>query len=406
MKRHDCQTTASQVHVLSTHETLAANVLLVDDDAALLRLLTLHLLRAGYKVHAVRSGAEAVQRLRQHRYDVLLTDLMMPGLSGLELLSLAQQNAPETSAVLMTASPSLDSAVTAVDLGAARYVCKPLDKERLLEVVAEAALRAERLRRDRCGRELLDRVEQQRAERCSLQETFESAQSQIELAFQPIFHLPGRQIAAHEGLMRSSHATLASPPALLDAAERLGRIKELGRTVRKRAAWALEEGHITTAFVNLHSAELLDEQLGSPEDPLWPHARRVVLELTERAKLDLGNRLDRRLKGLRALGYRIAIDDLGTGYSSLSSVQSLEPDVVKLDRSLVHGIHLDHRRRALVGALVDYCKRSGTLVVAEGIEESKELKVVTELGCDFGQGYLLGRPQLRSRAHSASNATP
>jgi EAL domain-containing protein (putative c-di-GMP-specific phosphodiesterase class I) len=89
------------------------------------------------------------------------------------------------------------------------------------------------------------------------------------------------------------------------------------------------------------------------------------------------------------------VDDLGAGYAALSSFASLEPDMGKLDMSLLRGVDSHPTRRKLVGAMAELCRNLGILVVAEGIEIEAERDVVVELGCDLLQGFLLGRPAPR-----------
>jgi EAL domain-containing protein (putative c-di-GMP-specific phosphodiesterase class I) len=94
----------------------------------------------------------------------------------------------------------------------------------------------------------------------------------------------------------------------------------------------------------------------------------------------------------------VAIDDAGAGHASMRHVTQLNPDYIKIDRSLIHDIHLDHAKRALVRSMVTLEKELGAAIVAEGIESAEELGTLRSLGVPFGQGYLLARP--------ASSATP
>ena len=95
---------------------------------------------------------------------------------------------------------------------------------------------------------------------------------------------------------------------------------------------------------------------------------------------------------LRARGARLAVDDVGAGYSGLRQLTTVHPSYLKLDRSLVSGIDHDAERAALVGALVGYADRVGSLLVAEGIENEAELLTLRELGAPLAQGFYLGRP--------------
>jgi EAL domain-containing protein (putative c-di-GMP-specific phosphodiesterase class I) len=119
---------------------------------------------------------------------------------------------------------------------------------------------------------------------------------------------------------------------------------------------------------------------------------RLVIELTEHAPVEDYESLIAALAPIRRSGVRIAIDDAGAGYASLQHVLKLEPDIIKFDVSLTRGIDNDQRRVALVGALVEYCRRTGTSVVAEGVETQAEEAALRTLGVDKAQGYFFGRP--------------
>ena len=99
-----------------------------------------------------------------------------------------------------------------------------------------------------------------------------------------------------------------------------------------------------------------------------------------------------RVARLRSLGYRIAVDDLGEGYSGLNSFAQLEPDVVKLDMTLIRGIDTTPTKRKMVHALTTLCRELGTPLVAEGVETEVERDILVDLGADLFQGYLFAKP--------------
>jgi EAL domain-containing protein (putative c-di-GMP-specific phosphodiesterase class I) len=117
-----------------------------------------------------------------------------------------------------------------------------------------------------------------------------------------------------------------------------------------------------------------------------------VLEVTERGRIDAVSDLNARIERLRALGYRIAVDDFGAGYAALNSFASLHPDVAKIDMALVRGVDRDPYRRTLVASVNAMCRDLGILVVAEGIETEAERATLVDLGCDLLQGFLIGMP--------------
>jgi EAL domain-containing protein (putative c-di-GMP-specific phosphodiesterase class I) len=144
-------------------------------------------------------------------------------------------------------------------------------------------------------------------------------------------------------------------------------------------------------FVNVHGLELTDEELFSESSPLAQYAKRVVLEITERTSIDpaIGSA---RVAMLRRLGYRIAVDDLGAGYAALGALASLEPEVVKLDMSLIRDLDRHTNKRRIVGAISSLCRELGSRVVAEGVETEGERAACIDAGIDLLQGYLFARP--------------
>ncbi len=233
-------------------------------------------------------------------------------------------------------------------------------------------------------------------DRAGLEERFENALRSLRMAYQPVVRSADGHLFAHEALVRTGEPAFPTPGALLAAAERLHRLPDLGQKIRSRVAEAMGNGLSGTVFVNMHPQDFLDESLFEAFSPLAHEANRVVLEVTERAALDTVSDVSGRVKALRKLGYRIAIDDLGAGYAGLTSFAVLEPDVVKLDISLIRDLDREPLKRRVVGSMATLCRELGVLVVAEGIETESERNAVVTQGCDLLQGYLLGRPLDRS----------
>jgi EAL domain-containing protein (putative c-di-GMP-specific phosphodiesterase class I) len=148
----------------------------------------------------------------------------------------------------------------------------------------------------------------------------------------------------------------------------------------------------TLLFVNLHCADLLDEELYQADSPLGRMAPHVVLELTERASLDRIQGVRERLARLRKLGFRLALDDLGAGYAGLTSFAAMEPEIIKLDMSLVRGIDANPVKRTVVEKMTALAHELKVGVVAEGVETRAERDVLIAIGCDLLQGYLFGKP--------------
>jgi EAL domain-containing protein (putative c-di-GMP-specific phosphodiesterase class I) len=117
-----------------------------------------------------------------------------------------------------------------------------------------------------------------------------------------------------------------------------------------------------------------------------------VIELTEQVPVEDYPALERALAPMRSRGARLSADDLGSGYGGFRHLLRLQPDIIKLDISLIGGINRNHEQQALTRALLTFAYEVGAKVIAEGIEEPAELRTLQNLGVQWGQGYLIGRP--------------
>jgi EAL domain-containing protein (putative c-di-GMP-specific phosphodiesterase class I) len=289
--------------------------------------------------------------------------------------------------------PNVSAALEAKRYGALLYLSKPVDNASLVIAVS----RAERLRRfavaKRGAMEALGSTLPRAGDLAGLEQSFVSALANLWMAYQPIVRASDQALYGYEALMRSKEPALPHPGAILDAAERLDRIHDVGRRVRALAPLPLLSAPESAfLFVNLHSADLADETLVDPDSPLVRSASRAVLEITERATLEGIKGVEKRIAELREIGFRIAIDDLGAGYAGLTSFALLEPDVVKLDMTLVRDVEKTPTKAKLIRSLCAVCRDLNVTVVAEGIETVPERDCLIELGCDLLQGYLLARP--------------
>ncbi len=374
----------------TTVATTLGRVLVVDDDPAMRRTCARALGHDGWDVVLAESGKAAIAMLRNpgEAFDCIVSDVHMPEVDGFQLVAAIRSHDDDIPVLLMTGDPSLDGAVRAIDTGAVSYLSKPFHHESLLTAVARAARRH--------GTSRMRRRAESYAARLSgsddLVARFDNALARAWMAFQPIVDITAKRIFAYEALLRTDEETLRRPDLMIGTAERLDRIHDLGRTVRAAVARAVA-GVSTDAllFVNVHGLELTDETLFGPSDPLAPLASRVVLEITERIGLDAVAG-PTRVAMLRKLGYRIAVDDLGAGYAALGALATLEPDVVKLDMSLIRDIDRQPTKRRVVGAIATLCRELGSKVVAEGVETAAEAAVVIDCGIELLQGYLYARP--------------
>jgi EAL domain-containing protein (putative c-di-GMP-specific phosphodiesterase class I) len=388
---------------------MTSEVLIVDDDAMLRRAVSAFLNEAGFGVVDCATADEALAMLEEGRsFGVIVTDLAMPGLSAMTFLQRVREHDLDVPIVILTGNPSLESAIAVMEYGAFRYLRKPIGGEQLTRTVAEAASMHRLALLKRRALELQQGDTWPIGDRAGLEARFDRALDRLWLAFQPIVDCPRRRIFAHEALVRSSEPPLSEPSQLFEAADRLGRVHDLGRRIRRQLAQVLENtpGDVVV-FANLHPLDLADHDLYGTSAALSRQARRVVLEITERSSLHQVKDLRDRIRALRDLGYRIAVDDLGAGYAGLSSFSQLEPEIVKLDMSLVRGIDTSPRKASLVRSIVTVCTNElGTQVVSEGVETEAERDTLLELGANLLQGYLFASPDTRFRGSSVFVAPP
>jgi EAL domain-containing protein (putative c-di-GMP-specific phosphodiesterase class I) len=370
-----------------------ARVLLVDDDPLVLRGIGRVLRQRGYDVTTATNGHDATTLVDQHNFDVVLSDIAMPGMDGLQLLREVRARDLSVPIVLITGTPAVSSAVQALDLGAFNYLTKPIEMD-AVERVIEKATRVHRMALfSQQAAVLLGESSALGADRAGLEASFERTLRSLWMAYQPIMSAADQSVFGYEALLRSSEPLLPHPGAVLDAAERLGRLADLGRTVRERAAAPVAAApDCGFLFVNLHVADLLDSTLFSADAALSKIAGRVVLEITERSALDQVKDTRNRVASLREMGFRIAIDDLGAGYAGLTSFALLEPEIVKLDMSLVRDVHENRTKQKIIRSMTALTRDMGVLVVAEGVETKTEREALVELGCDLLQGFLFARP--------------
>lgn len=370
-------------------------VLVVDDDPAMRRACGRLLAAEGWTVVAAEHGRAAIEAMQgaQEPFDCVVSDVNMPELDGFGLIDEIRRHDDDLPILLMTGDPSLDGAVRAIDTGAVSYIAKPFDQETLASAVARAARRhgIARMRR-RAESFARDMVGPREEDRRELEARFERALASSWMAFQPIVDYPRRTLFAYEALVRCDEPTMKRPDVLIATAERLDRVHDLGRAIRAAVARivpTMPPGVLV--FVNVHGLDLLDEDLFATTGAFAALAPRIVLEITERIGLDAVAGPS-RVAMLRRLGYRIAVDDLGAGYAALGALATLEPEVVKLDMSLVRDLDRHAAKRRVVGAIATLVRELGGRTVAEGVETPAERDTVLDAGIDLLQGYLIAKP--------------
>ena len=230
--------------------------------------------------------------------------------------------------------------------------------------------------------------------------------SEIIPYFQPIVSLDTGMVTGFESLARWRHPDrgLVTPDQFLPLAEETGLIKELGASMLRSslgqlASWRERIPALAgfTMAVNVSVRQLMSrdfrdlvaEALAVTGMP----AESLTLEITETALMNDTKAAGQVLRQLRSLGVHLAVDDFGTGYSSLTYLKRFPVETIKVDRSFVSGLGIDAEDTSIVDAVIKLGHSLGLTVVAEGVETPLQLTRLRDLGCEFGQGYLFGRPQ-------------
>ena len=361
-------------------------VLVVEDDVAVRRSVVLALQRHGCEVFDAADVDGAVDLARQNQFTCAVIDWTLRRQSGLSVLEHLRTQQPDCVRILMTGGNSGEVFIEAVSKGGvAGIVRKPFSVNDLLSVI-------DRNVRERARVGSRDR---------QLEKNFEEALVEpMGMALQAIVDdtrpgpQAGRCVVAYEALLRPKHPVLNRPPALLTAAEKLGRVHDVGALALALAASrlaALPPG--VQLFVNLHPEQLADRaRLEQAIVPFANDTERVVFEITERQPLDDSVFAQRTVDLLRERGFSIAVDDFGSGYSSLAMVADLEPDYIKLDMSLVRALHRFPRRMNLVQTFQRFADSENTQIIAEGVETADEVYALRDCNVRLMQGFLFSRP--------------
>lgn len=223
-------------------------------------------------------------------------------------------------------------------------------------------------------------------------------QQQFELHYQPVIDLDTDDTVGFEALIRWQHPQrgFIPPNDFIPLAEDLGLLGAIDLYVVQQAVSQISawwRNYATPFYISVNIsgrsfslADFADAVLNRLEEQQVP-AHYLAIEITERALIDKIEQAKITIERLRAAGIRVFLDDFGTGYSSLSYLHEFQLDVLKIDRSFIAGIRPRLQENAVVNTIITLAKTLKLRVIAEGIENSLQRKVLSDLGCDSGQGY-------------------
>ena len=224
------------------------------------------------------------------------------------------------------------------------------------------------------------------------------AGDEFKVHLQPIVELGTGKITSFESLIRWIHPKVGMirPDHFIDFAERSGQVRDIDLYMLRKVGGILRElrqqfGRVIPISVNV-SASLLTRSQWMDDATLGAFADGLNIEITERGLVADVSAAAATLERLRSLDVRVFIDDFGTGYSSLRYLHELPLDVIKIDRSFVASLEESEKSRSLVALLVSLAKSMEVGMIAEGIEDQQQLRILQELGVQTGQGYLFSKP--------------
>lgn len=249
------------------------------------------------------------------------------------------------------------------------------------------------------------------------------AHRQFRIFYQPVMRLDTRQIASFEALLRWVHPSqgLISPYSFIEAAEDSGILLSIGHWLiveacRQLREWEVADHFNVSATVNLSARQFADARLVNDiQDALRQtgmDATRLQLEMTESVAAADPKLTAAVLSTLRRKGIGVVLDDFGTGSMSLLGLTKFPVDTIKIDRSLIRDMQTDRKVLDVVELITTLAHKMNSRVIAEGIETVRQLERVTELGCEYGQGYYFSKPMdakaalefMRQQVASARNS--
>jgi len=380
-----------------------ATLLIVDDEPQVRKLLETLLQHEGYQTICASSGEEALQVVAQQAPDLILLDIMMPGMDGYEVAS--QLKSDDATAgipiIMLSALSDAGARVSGLESGAEEFLSKPIER-------IELSLRVRNLLRLTAHGERADNIRQALqpdVDRRDLENALRQAVQRNEFIvhYQPKVELATGQLCALEALLRwdrPGHGAV-SPAVFVPVLESLGLIVAVGRWVieavcQQIGAWQRSAIGAVEVSVNVSGHQLIEGDLiadiahilaQTGVEPHW-----LEVELTEGSLMENTQHTIASLQRLHTMGVKISIDDFGTGYSSLAYLRRFPIDTLKIDIAFIREVTSNPQDAAITRTIIELAHSLNLRVVAEGVETQAQLAFLKDAGCDQIQGYLFSRP--------------
>ncbi|MET0335319.1 MAG: EAL domain-containing protein [Rhizobacter sp.] len=397
------------------------NIVIVEDSPSIRRLIECNLRAVpGANVVGEAAGeAEAISLIRQKRPDFVVLDLSLSPGKGTNVLQQVRADGCDAKIVVLSNQPLEIFRSQCMALGADAFYDKITDIGLVVQMVREGVDRETApapldlipapasTATHPCGLLAMPRpVPELRGsvDPDALLPRLRDAigTSALTLAFQPQCTVDGGALSGVEALARWTDPTRGpiSPEQFVPLAEENGLIDQLSRhlfdtALAERKRMLASGMDLPPLALNVSALQVRSELIDFWAEMLERHDTRpgdIELEFTETAMMSDGQEATRTLNRLRDMGFSLALDDFGVGYSSLSMLQRLPISVLKIDRSFVADIEHSPRSAAIVGSVIRLAHGLQIRVIAEGVEREQQRDILSDMGCDDMQGYLLGRP--------------
>ncbi|MBN2975696.1 hypothetical protein BFW88_14310 [Pseudomonas fluorescens] len=395
-----------------------ATLLIVDDEPQVRKLLETLLQHEGYQTRSASSGEEALTLVAQQPPDLILLDVMMPGMDGFEVANRLKSN-PATSnipIIMLSALNEPGARVSGLHTGAEEFINKPVEHIELWlrvrnllrlkshgdQLKKHSAMLEQQLQRQRDD---TTRMNVHDLARQDLETALRTAveHDEFTLHYQPKVEVASGRICALEALLRWDRPGYGavSPAVFVPVLESLGLIVPVGRWVietvcRQIAKWQQCDIGAVEVAVNVSGHQLIEGDLiadiGLILDQTGVQAHCLEVELTEGSLMENTQHTIASLQRLRAKGVKIAIDDFGTGYSSLAYLRRFPIDTLKIDIAFIREVTTNPQDAAITRTIIELAHSLKLRVVAEGVETQAQMAFLKEAGCDQIQGYLFSEP--------------
>jgi CheY-like chemotaxis protein len=344
-------------------------VLVVDDHRPLLLMLERNFRARGIDV-CIAHADEAIQLLVTERFVAVLLDVNMPGVNGLDLLSVLRARDPDVPVVMMTAETQIQVASESLNRGADAFVQKPASPSHLIDVVERVVRQRQSGSTDGDTQNTLVKI----------------AIDQLYLRCNPVHDLRNR-VAAYLIDPMSRDSMFKSPAELAHHAENTGNGRLLGRTSRdllvRQCGRSLSRVDLIVSTSLAQLAEVGEQSLLAMLDHM---ADRVVLsfDCSEPLAVELPQ-VERRL-AIRNRGYRLGLSGVGAGHGAIAALASVTPEVVTMESSLLGDVHRHAPSQHLVAMLSQFCRGISASLIAEGVISAQQQSCLTSLGIQHFQG--------------------